>query len=153
MYSSLNRNTLKYVKLLFSSTSSKSVGLLSNYQFSLSKDNTNNAIEAFSLVLNELPDIKGIIIGHSPQKNILFIFNENKQILVNVDNLISIGQNQKDVIRQYNFDGSIIYKEAKIMHITDLIAEEISIEISLYKTFTDENHIINKSITLSQIML
>jgi len=152
MYSGLNRNTLKYVKLLFSSTSSKSVGLLSNYQFSLSKDNTNNAIEAFNLVLNELPHIKGIIIGHSPQKNILFIFNENKQILVNVDNLISIGQNQKDVIRQYNYNGSIIYKEAKIMHITDLNAEEISIEIDLYKTFTDENHIINKSITLSQIM-
>ena len=152
MYSGLNKNTFKYVKLLFSSTSSKSVGLLSNYQFSLSKDNTDNAIETFNLVLNELSDIKGIIIGHSPQKNILFTFNSHKQILVNIDNLISIGQNQKDVIRQFNYDGSVIFKEAKIMHITDTILEEISIEISLYKTFI-ENNTINKAIRLTKIML
>lgn len=146
-------NTLKYVKLLFSPySSSKSVGLLSNYHFSLCKDTINNAIETFNSVLDELFGIKGIIIGHSPQMNILFIFNNYKQILVNVDNLISIGLNPI-IIKQYNYDGTVIYKKAKIMHITDLIAEEISIEIDLYKIFADEHHVINKSNKLSQIML
>ena len=72
--------------------------------------------------------------------------------MVNIDNLISIGQNQKDVIRQINYDGSVIFKEAKIMHITDTILEEISIEISLYKTFI-ENNAINKAIRLTKITL
>ena len=137
MYSGLNRNTLKYVKLLFSSTSSKSVGLLSNYQFSISKDNYKNAKEVFEAAMTEIPDIKGIIIGHSPQKNILYIFNSQKKILFNIDNLISIGQNQKDVIRQYNYDGSFIFKTAKIMYINKTSIREISIKIDLYQLFID----------------
>ena len=141
MFSILNKNTFKYVKLLFSSTSSKSAGLLSNYQFSISEDNYKSAKEVFDAAMNELSDIKGIIIGHSPQKNILYIFNnQTKKILFNIDNLISIGQNQKDVIRQYNYDGSIIFKEAKIMYINKSIVKEISIEIDLYKSFISESN-------------
>ena len=142
MFSVLTRDTFKYVKLLFSPTSSKSTGLLSNYQFSVSEDNSTNAKEVFDAAINELPDIKGIVIGHSPQKNILYIFNKySKKILFNIDNLISIGQNQKDVIRQYNYDGSIIFKEAKIMYIGKTNIKEISIEIDLYKSFISENDI------------
>lgn len=142
MFSVLNKDTLKYVKLLFSPTSSKSTGLLSNYQFSVSEDNYMNAKEVFDAAMSELPDIKGIIIGHSPQKNILYIFNANtRKILFNIDNLISIGQNQRDVIRQYNFNGSIIFKEAKIMYIDKISVREISIDIDLYKTFISESDI------------
>ena len=142
MFSVLNRNTLKYVKLLFSPSSSKSTGLLSNYQFSVSDDNYVNAKDTFDAAMNELSDIKGIVIGHSPQKNILYIFNQNtRKILFNIDNLISIGQNQRDVIRQYSYNGSIIFKEAKIMYIDKSRVSEISIEIDLYKTFISESDI------------
>lgn len=142
MFLILNKNIFKYVKLLFSSTSSKSAGLLSNYQFSISDDNYKNAKEVFDSAINELPDIKGIIIGHSPQKNILYIFNkQTKKILFNIDNLISIGQNQKDVIRQYNYDDTIIFKEAKIMYINKSSVREISIEIDLYKSLSSDSDI------------
>lgn len=152
MFLHLNKNTYKYVKLLFSSTSSKSAGLLSNYQFSLSKENIINANEVFNFVINELSNIRGIVIGHSPQKDIIMTFNDNLQVLINIDNLISIGQNQKDVIRQYNFDGSIIYKEAKILHIDNNSVEQVSIKIDKYQSLIDNKININKVIILTKII-
>lgn len=143
-YNNIYKNTfekqkylMKYTKLLFSNTTSKSSGLLSNYLFSLSEDNYINARKYFNNVITELLDIKGIIIGHSPQKNIIYS-SENKKILINIDNLMSIGQNQKDVIRQLNYNGDKIYKKAEILQIYDNKLIKIQIDINGYKLLTTQ---------------
>lgn len=124
----------KYIKLLFSSSISNSARLLNNYFFSLNDDNFIIAKEHFLKLCEELGNIKGMIVGHSPQKNIIYSFDDTtKKILINIDNLISIGVNQKDVIRQINYDGTIIFKRVKILMIKNTTLKEIAIDMDIYK--------------------
>ena len=47
--------------------------------------------------------------------------------------MISIGVNQKDVIRQINYDGLIIFKQVKILMIKNTTLKEIAIDMDIYK--------------------
>ena len=126
----------KYIKLMFSSSSSKSAGLLSNYFYSLNKDRYKETIDIFNDLCSELKEIKGMIVGHIPQKNILYSFNETyKKVLINIDNLIAMGQNQCDTVRHISFDGIVTYKTAKILQIVGNIISEIDINIDEYMKY------------------
>ncbi len=155
IFSNIPKDVMKYIKLMFSNTTSKASGLLSNYFFSLSEDNYTMSELYFDNAMSEIPDMNGIIIGHSPQKNIILSFKDiglSKKVLINVDNLMSIGQNQKDVIRQVNYDDTIIYKQAEILYLCQNTIKCIHITIDEYEQLSTKLNSF-KPIILNRISL
>ena len=74
------------------------------------------------LTLNGKVETKGMIIGHVPHDDILYLqVNGNftgQKYIFNIDNLMSRAQNQCNVINYIiQPDGTIIYKEPKIIHL------------------------------------
>lgn len=131
-------NIREYVDIFFSQKSNTKFSVLSNYFFdveimsSSSKIlNSKSSISAKTffkelyefLSLNGPVDTKGMFVGHVPHDDILYLqvdghFSGQKYIF-NIDNLMSRGQNQCNVVKYIiQPNGTIIYKEPKIIHIS-----------------------------------
>lgn len=148
-------NIEQYVEIFFSQKINTRYNVLSNYFYdvdimtsSIKQLKTSSVAKNYFKELYEFLTVygkvetKGMIVGHVPHDEILYLqvngdFTGQKYIF-NVDNLMSRGQNQCNVVKYIiQPDGTIIYKEPKIMHISSYseknLIEQIKLSDKIYK--------------------
>ena len=160
-------NIREYVDIFFSQKTNTKYSILSNYFYdveimssSLKIINSKASISAKVffrelyeyLSVNGQVETKGMIVGHVPHDDILYLqvdgrFKGQKYIF-NIDNLMSRGQNQCNVVKYIiQPNGTIIYKEPKIMHLSYIDNKEIIEQLKLSdKIYRDARNKISQSI-------
>ena len=145
-------NIREYVDIFFSQKTNTRYSLLSNYFYDVEimtssmkslilKSSSYSAKSFFKelyeyLTLNGNVETKGMIVGHVPHDDILYLqvdghFTGQKYIF-NIDNLMSRGQNQCNVVKYIiQPNGTIIYKEPKIMHLSHIDDKEVIEQLKL----------------------
>jgi hypothetical protein len=133
----------------------KNIGLTSHYDYDIdvSFDNQNiknigknNLIQLYEyLNSNGITATKGLIIGHVPRKEIEYIstikdHEQNKKhkqqyFIFNIDNLLSRGQNNCEIIIDKNVNNNIIYKRPEILQIKERNKNTIISKIKLSDQF------------------
>ena len=145
-----------YVDIFFSQKTNTKYNLIANYYYDV--DIMTSSLKILStkpstaknyfkelyeyLTLNGKVETKGMIIGHVPHDDILYLqVNGNftgQKYIFNIDNLMSRGQNQCNVIKYIiQPDGTIIYKEPKIMHLMQVgdkdFIEQLKLSNKIYR--------------------
>jgi len=146
-------NIREYVDIFFSQKTNTKYNLLSNYNYDVEimtssiktlnlKSSSSFTAKTFFkelyeyLSLNGNVETKGMIVGHVPHDDILYLQVDGKftgqKYIFNIDNLMSRGQNQCNVIKYIiQPNGTIIYKEPKIMHLSYVNNREVIEQLKL----------------------